>query len=167
MLEITKRKGSQLRRSTLANAKGRAKPLSADYIVGLVDGEGCFYVNIPKSERYNARARVELGFYIKMQERDRPVLERARQTFGCGAVYYQKETRHNHCQCFRYTATAHRDILNRIMPFFRRHPLQCPSKLKNFRIFSKIVGLVRRKKHLTEEGVHQILLLKKQLNQRI
>jgi hypothetical protein len=164
---ITKKKGSQLRRSTSAIAEGRTKPLlSADYIVGLVDGEGCFYVNVPKSERYNAGARVELGFYIKMQEKDRPVLERVKQTIGCGAVYYQKETRPNHCQCFRYTVTAHRDVLDKIIPFFLRHPLQCPSKLKNFRIFSKIVELVRQRKHLTEEGVRQIRLYKTQMNQR-
>ncbi|MEK7481418.1 MAG: LAGLIDADG family homing endonuclease [Patescibacteria group bacterium] len=168
---VTERKGSQLRHSTLSYVftedKGRAKPvLSDDYVVGLVDGEGCFYVNVPETERYTAGARVELGFYIKMQVGDRAILERVKETLGCGAVYFQKETRLNHTQCFRYTVASHRDILNVIIPFFLHHPPQCPSKRKNFELFRTVVSIVQNGGHRTREGVEKIRLLKKLMNQR-
>lgn len=168
---VTERRGSQLRHSTLQHvftwSEGRAKPvLSGDYIVGLVDGEGCFYVNVPETERYAAGARVELGFYIKMQAGDREILERVEETLGCGAVYFQKETRRNHTQCFRYTVASHRDILTKIIPFFLQHPPQCPSKRKNFELFRQVVSIVRDGGHRTREGVQKIRLLKKQMNQR-
>ena len=81
--------GSQLRHSTLRTSRGRTKPtLSADYIVGLTDGEGCFYVNIWKSSAYRAGHGVQIHFYIKLSERDRELLEIVRDRLDCGAVYY-------------------------------------------------------------------------------
>ena len=168
-------KGSQQSRSTLicssymeSDFKGRAKPvLSVDYIVGLTDGEGCFYVNVSSSNRYNAGARVELRFMIKLQARDREVLERVKETLGCGAVYFQKEVRRNHTQCFRYTVGSHGDILTNVIPFFLRHPLQSPSKRASFLAFCRIAQLVEQKAHLTTDGVHEIYRLKVNMNQRM
>ena len=166
---LAKRKGSQLRHSTSKdkNFEGRTKPiLSPDYIVGLVDGEGCFYVNIPESKRYQAGARVELSLHVKMQASDFRLLQAVKRTMGCGAVYFQKEQRPNHSQCYRYTVASHHDILKKIIPFFSRHQLQCPSKCKNFKLFKEIVIMVKNKEHLTEEGISKIRQLKKQMNQR-
>ncbi|MDP2692538.1 MAG: LAGLIDADG family homing endonuclease [bacterium] len=167
MLSKTRKKGSQLRHSTSACAGGRAKPeLSDDYIVGLVDGEGCFYVSISESARYRAGARVLLSLHIKMQARDREVLNRVAQTIGCGSVYFQKESRPNHTQCYRYTVGSHNDILTIIVPFFKRHPLQTPSKSYNFDIFCKIAQIVKNNEHLNKQGINRIKQLKQQMNQR-
>jgi len=51
---------SQLRRSTvrqsnydIISSMRRTKPVvTADYVVGITDGEGCFYVNLSKSDAY-------------------------------------------------------------------------------------------------------------------
>jgi len=144
---------------------GRTKPVvSNEYVVGLTDGEGCFYVNTKKSSAYRAGAAVQLHFHLKMQERDRELLERVRNTMGCGAVYFQKERRANHCQCYRYTVSAKRDILNTVIPFFKKYPLQSASKRANFEIFCEIAELVQEQKHLTVEGLAQIRVLKARMN---
>lgn len=144
---------------------GRTKPtVSNEYIVGLTDGEGCFYVNIWKSSAYRAGAGVQLHFHLKMQERDRELLEMVRDTIGCGAVYFQKEQRANHCQCYRYTVSAQRDILGTVIPFFKQYPLQSASKRANFEIFCQIAELVKEGKHLTLEGLTEIRALKAQMN---
>lgn len=159
--------GSQQRHSTSLYREGRAKPeLSSDYVVGLVDGEGCFYVSISKSTRYSAGARVILNMHIKMQERDREILERVVKTIGCGSVYFQKENRPNHTQCYRYTVSSHRDILTKIIPFFTRYPLQTPSKNYNFQLFRKIAEMVKNNDHLSKSGIEKIKKLKQQMNQR-
>ncbi|HRH55834.1 MAG TPA: LAGLIDADG family homing endonuclease [Candidatus Paceibacterota bacterium] len=144
---------------------GRTKPtVSNEYVVGLTDGEGCFYVNIWKSPAYRAGAAVQLHFHLKMQERDRDLLEMVRNTIGCGAVYFQKEKRANHCQCYRYTVSAKRDILNTLIPFFKRYPLQSASKRANFELFCEIAALVKEQKHLTKEGLEMIRALKQRMN---
>jgi len=144
---------------------GRTKPtVSKEYVVGLTDGEGCFYVNISKSSLYKSGFRVQMHFHLKMQEKDKNLLEKVRNTIGCGAVYFQKEQRANHCQCFRYTVSSQSDILNKIIPFFRQYPLQSYSKNVNFQIFCKIAELVKSKAHFTAKGIAKIRELKGKMN---
>ena len=146
---------------------GRTLPtVSNEYVVGLTDGEGCFYVNVGKSSRYRSGYRIQLHFHLKMQERDRELLEKVRNTIGCGEVYFQKEQRANHCQCYRYTVSAERDMQDIVIPFFRRYPLQSASKRANFEIFCKIAVLVKEGKHLTAEGIEEIRELKSRMNQK-
>lgn len=146
---------------------GRTKPtVSADYIVGLTDGEGCFYVNFGRYAAYRSGVRVQLHFHIKLQATDKVLLEKVRNTLQCGNVYFQKEQRRNHTHCYRYTVSAQRDIFATIIPFFRKHQLQTASKRKSFSIFYKICDLVKAQKHLTPGGVKKISLLKQQMNKK-
>ena len=146
---------------------GRTKPIvSNEYVVGLTDGEGCFYVNIGKYPAYKSGFRIQMHFHIKMQEKDFPLLEKIKNTLQCGEVYFQKEKRANHCQCYRYTVSSQEDILNKIIPFFKKNHLQSVSKKKSFEIFCKIGNLTKQGKHLNKNGVRKIRLLKAQMNQK-
>lgn len=146
---------------------GRTKPtVTKEYIVGLTDGEGCFHVNMWKSSSYKAGYGIQVHFHLKMQEQDRPLLEKVKNTLDCGAVYFQKEVRTNHCQCYRYTVNSHRDILNKIIPFFQAHPLQSVSKQKSFKAFCAVARLIERQAHLTKSGIEKIRALKSNMNQK-
>ena len=147
---------------------GRTKPqsVSADYVVGITDGEGCFYVLVKNSPHYKAGAMVNMHFHLKMQAVDRNVLESIKHTLKCGAVYFQHEKRPNHTQCYRYTVSANRDIIGKIIPFFTKNQLLSKSKRKNFNIFQRIALLVKDNKHLTVAGLDKIRRLKKKMNQR-
>jgi hypothetical protein len=146
---------------------GRAKPIVAnEYLVGLVDGEGCFHVNLAPFSSYKSGFRVQMHFHIKMQEKDRPLLEKVKNTLQCGTIYFQKDKRTNHCQCYRYTVSSHRGISDTIIPFFREYPLQSISKRESFNAFVKIARLVKRNEHLTKEGIEKIRLLKLQMNRK-
>ncbi len=158
---------SQLSHSTPILIGGRTKPeVSADYIVGLTDGEGCFYVNVSDSARYRNSTRVGLNFHIKLSAKDRSLLEKIKRTFRCGNVYFQKEKRKNHTQCYRYTVASHRDIIGVIVPFFSKHSLQSDSKKENFELFRKVSEKVKEKKHLTKQGIEEIRKIKRKMNQR-
>ena len=146
---------------------GRTKPIvSADYIVGLTDGEGCFYVSVSNSPFYLGGARVSLNFHIKMNEKDKDLLQKVKNTLECGNVYFQKEQRENHAQCYRYTIGSHRDITEKIVPFFKKHHLQSASKQKSFKAFCEISEIVKVKKHLTKNGIKRIRKLKARMNQK-
>lgn len=145
---------------------GRTKPrIDTGYIVGLTDGEGCFFVNTSKSSAYRSGWQVQMHFHIKLRAEDEEVLWKIRDTLQCGNVYFQKEQRKNHTQCYRYTVSAKRDILEKIIPFFMRHPLQTVSKQKSFNAFCEIASLVHQGEHLTEQGVEKIRVLKQTMNQ--
>lgn len=159
---------SQLRHSKPKISFGRrTKPMvSADYIVGLTDGEGCFYVLIKTPLNKKGGGRITLSFYIKVQEQDKKMLEKVRNTLGCGSVYFQPERRENHSHCYRYTVNTHSNILQVIIPFFKEHSLQGNSKQKNFELFCKIAKLVEQGKHHSKSGLDRIRYLKSQMNLR-
>ena len=162
---------SQLRHSTPLDMKlsnrGRTKPvISPDYIVGLTDGEGCFYVLVRPPYNRNGGAMVQLDFFIKVREEDKKMLEMVRNALGCGSVYFQHETRKNHAQCYRYTVNTHRDIFGKIIPFFQKYRLNSNSKQRSFRIFCEIAELVRNGMHHTKEGIERIQQMKKKMNRR-
>ena len=107
---------------------------------------------------------VQLHFHIKMQEKDRFLLEKVKNTLKCGAVYFQKEQRVNHAQCYRYSISSYSDVLKILIPFFKQYPLQSFSKQKNFELFCKVAKLVQSKDHLTKDGLERIRKLKAKMN---
>lgn len=139
--------------------------ISADYIVGLTDGEGCFYVNVrPPDRRYQrSKTGIETHFYIKLREDDRSVLEKIKNYFKCGAVYFQKEKRQNHAQCYRFEVHSQKDVHEVLIPFFDEHCLQS-EKRKNYLIFRKIAMMVKDDLHRRDEGLKKILQLKSRMN---
>lgn len=146
---------------------GRTKPVvSADYIVGITDGEGCFYVNISKMSAYKTGYRIQMHFHLKLQENDISVLEKIKNTLDCGGVYFQKEQRINHTQCYRYTVSSQKDIFEKLIPFFKQNKLQTKSKLRNFELFCRIASFIKAGKHLHQSGIDEILLLKSEMNKR-
>lgn len=138
--------------------------VSADYIVGLTDGEGCFYVNIQdRSSKWTPK--IQNHFYIKLREDDRALLEAIKTSFGCGTVYIQKDSRLNHAHCYRFEINSHRDINTVLIPFFEKHPLHS-AKQKDFVLFREIALAVSREEQKTEEGFRKIVALKLQMNSR-
>ena len=119
-----------------------------------------------KYPAYTSGVRIQMHFHVKMQEKDRPLLDKLKNTLKCGEVYFQKEKRVNHCQCYRYTVYSQKDILTKIIPFFLKYPLQSVSKRESFKAFCGIARLVAKRAHLTKEGIRQIQFLKAQMNRK-
>jgi hypothetical protein len=125
--------------------------LTADYVVGLVDGEGSFAVHFNNSQR--RRAKVEPRFCLKLGADDRPLLDELREFFGCGKVYIQRDPRPNHCLCFRFEVSNRRELVEKVIPFFQQHPLRSPSKKRDFHLFQQILLLIEQEAHRTIAGL--------------
>jgi hypothetical protein len=143
--------------------------LSADYIVGLTDGEGSFsvYLHPPRKRRsqYTIYYRVEWHYYIKLREDELPLLKEVKKFFGCGNVYFQKEVRENHRHCYRFEVSSFKDISAVIIPFFMKHKPNSTSRARDFKIMCKIAKIIaKKKKHLTDKEVEKIKKLKMQMH---
>ena len=138
--------------------------LSADYLVGLTDGEGSFCVFVREPEKPTWHTRVECHFYVKMREDELPLLEKVGASFGCGRIAYQKEYRQNQRDNYRYQVSNLRDLQERIIPFFMRHKLQSSNRKRDFDLFYKIVLMVSEKRHHSKKGLTQIITLKKRMH---
>src|SRR3989304_349720 len=166
LMKQSKDIGSQLRHSIALfhkkNAR-RTKPgkLSADYIVGLTDGEGSFTVYLlpPKKEHGSVNYRVQCRYYIKMREDELPLLEKVRDFWGCGKIYFQREYRKNQRENYRFEIFNYELLNSVVVPFFKKHPLES-KRIKDFGIFCEILKLARAKAHRTVKGLKKIQKLK-------
>jgi hypothetical protein len=141
--------------------------LSKDYIVGLVDGEGSFtaFVRNPENSTERIRrTRIEPRFYVKLIEDDKAILYGLMDFFGCGNVYFQKDPRENHKNCYRFEVFNREDLSKIIVPFFIDNLPRFPSKLKDFKIFCQIMEKINRGEHLNDSGLKAIFELKKQMH---
>lgn len=138
--------------------------INPNYIVGLVDGEGSFTVYVNLNKNKFRRVRVEPKFYIKLIEEDKDILYKLQKFFGVGSVYFQKDTRPNHKNCYRYEV-YNRDELNRIIiPFFTKNQLKFSSKKGDFKIFCKLMKMINQEAHLNNVGLKKMFLLKQKMH---
>ncbi|MDO8565021.1 MAG: LAGLIDADG family homing endonuclease [bacterium] len=141
--------------------------LTPDYIVGLVDGEGSFTVyirDVDKEKQAIRRTVVEPKFYIKLIERDKDILYALKDFFKCGSVYFQKDTRPNHQNCYRYEVYNRKDLSEIIIPFFRKHKLKFNSKRNDFEIFCLLMEMIAQETHRSKSGLRQMFALKQTMH---
>lgn len=69
---------------------------TAFWIVGFVDGEGTFSVNIFRNKTTKLGWQVFPEFVVTQGEKNRSALELLRNFFGCGHIYRNKKPRSTH-----------------------------------------------------------------------
>ena len=131
--------------------------LEAQWIVGFVDGEGCFHVSINPHKEMTAGYQVLPEFTVVQHKRDVQILHALRSYFGCGVV------RSNHGDRMAYRVRGITHLMEVIIPFFEKHTLKTKKHIE-FLKFRKILLKMFEKKHLNKKGIEEIRCLKKQMN---
>ena len=143
------------------------KKLSAEYITGLVDGEGSFtfYIRNPEDNFYRIRrVKAEPRFYLKLIEKDKKILYKLKDYFSCGNVYFQKDKRLNHQNCYRYEVANRKHLEEIIIPFFKKNGLKLQSKQNDFEIFCKLMEMIKSGNHLTKNGLQKMYRIKAKMH---
>lgn len=141
--------------------------LTADYVRGIVDGEGSFSVYVRDPNKINLtqrRVKVEPKFILKLQERDLEILQDLKRFFKCGKIYKQPDHRPRHQDCYRFEVHNRQELVKVIIPFFRKYPPLAPTKKWDFEIFAEILILLVQKMHANEQGFERIWTLKHQMH---
>ena len=86
-----------------------------------------------------------------MHKKDRDILYKIQAFFGVGAVYTRQD---KPISLYRLTNITH--INNVIIPHFTKYSL-LSKKAADYLLWSKVVGIISNKNHLTEEGFFKIL----------
>lgn len=129
------------------------------WLVGFVDGEGCFYVKVNKSARYNTGFGVLLAFSICQHSRDLSLLNIIKDYLGCGVI----ENVSQRPNITNFVTYGINDLLNKIIPFFNQNPL-LGKKAGDYQDFSRVAFLIKDKIHFTEKEINQIRKIKMQMN---
>ena len=133
--------------------------LDAQWIVGFVDGEGCFHVSINPHPEMSAGFQVLPEFTVVQHERDVQVLHALKAYFGCGVV------RKNNGDRMGYRVRGHEHLSKNIVPFFEKHPLKSRKRV-DFIKFREIVSLMSQGEHLRRDGVERIRKITDAMNRK-
>lgn len=131
--------------------------LNAQWIVGFVDGEGCFHIGINKNQTMRLGIQVLPEFTVVQHEVDVQVLHALKAYFGCGVV------RKNHGTRLCYRVRGQDNLRQKILPFFEKHQLKTRKRV-DFAKFRKVVLLIEKGEHLTPEGLEKICQIKTTMN---
>ncbi len=132
--------------------------LNPFYVVGFVDGEGCFCISIAK--RGKVMPEVRLFFEIELREDDLEILQQIKKVFGCGNIFYLDYPRYEKWRPHvEYKVGNFKDIYTKIIPFFKKYPLQAKKK-EQFKRFCLVADMIEKREHLTEIGIDRIVQLR-------
>ncbi len=137
-------------------ADNQQESLSPEWVVGFVDGEGCFFVGINRQPSMRIGWQVLPEFRVVQHERDVAILERLHRFFGCGQI----TTNHGDRKELRIRGLKE---LQKVVAFFEVHPLRTVKRL-SFDRFAEVVSLMGRGDHLTVEGLARIRELAGEMN---
>jgi hypothetical protein len=129
--------------------KDATQRLDPSWIVGFVDGEGCFSVSVHRNQRYARRPggwQLKPTSHVYQHEKEQRLLERSRDHLDRGKLY----NKGSNSTVMTHSVTQLSDLEERITPFFAQHRLLV--KDDDFQRFAQIVRSARSKEHLHPDG---------------
>ena len=132
--------------------------LSNDWIVGFVDGEGCFSYSCLRNDELRFKYQIQGEFTVVQHKRDIQLLYKLKEHFGCGSVSVNHGTR------WHYRVKSLDQLLTIIIPFFEKHKLQTVKKFQ-LPVFKEISTCLKNKEHLEHDGFEKCKSLVKRLGE--
>lgn len=121
------------------------------WVVGFVDGEGCFSVSFNKAEKLNTGIEVRPSFSISQNTKSKDCVEAFVGFFNCGTTRYSKND-----GTWKYEIRSLPQIINNVIPFFIKYPLKT-NKKNDFNLFCEICLLMQQNQHTNFVGLEIIL----------
>jgi len=129
------------------------------WIVGFVDGEGSFLVNIFRSPRAKMGWQVFPEFNVSQAKKGIDLLYKLEKFFGCGHIYIHRTRNKRETKwdpLYKYCVRSRKELTEKIIPFFEEHPPRGAIKRKDFRKFVKVIRMIEKGKHLDVDGMRRI-----------
>jgi hypothetical protein len=133
--------------------------LQTQWIVGFVDGEGCFHIGINQNKTLISGYQILPEFTVTQHKRNIQILYALKDFFKCGVV------RVNHDDIFCYRVRGFSHLKENIIPFFEKHKL-LTTKRVDFEKFRTVLLMMERKQHLTQDGLEKIKSIQETMNRK-
>ena len=126
------------------------------YLAGFVDGEGSFNVSFRPRDDYRLPWKVSLCFNIS--QRDSVILSLFKRHLRCGTMRQRQDG------VWYYEVNNLVPLLENVIPFFERFEFLSSKKKRDFAKFKQLAQLMREDRHLTREGVEEVLRIRRDMN---
>ena len=126
------------------------------YLAGFTDGEGSFNISFRPRQDYPLPWKVSLCFNIS--QRDPVILSLFKRHLECGTMRQRQDG------VWYYEVNNLHAILDNVIPFFRRFGFLSAKKKRDFAKFVELAELFRAGKHLSRDGIVDILRIRREMN---
>ena len=126
------------------------------YLAGFSDGEGSFNASFRPREDYKAPWKISLCFNVS--QKDKVILALFKRYLGCGTLRSRPDG------VWYYEVNNFNAIWENVIPFFKRYKFLSAKKKRDFSKFCQIAKLIKTNQHLTEEGMKEILEIRREMN---
>ena len=141
------------------------------WILGFVDGEGCFSIGFVRQPGRTSRQGYKTGYQVSHEfavtqgARSIECLNELREFFGVGQVLINQRFDNHTEHLYRFVVRRRTDLLETVIPFFEQYPLRS-SKRDDFSKFARCVRMVASGQHLMHEGLIEIAQITETMNRR-
>lgn len=118
--------------------------MNEQWIVGFVDGEGCFNLDVHLKGDMQWGLQMQPEFTVVQNEVDIQLLYDFKEYFGCGSVGVNR--RDEWGTRYHYRVKSVKDLTEKIIPFFDKHSLKTKKKIEYER-FRRICILMKQGHH--------------------
>ena len=152
------------------------EPISDDYIMGFVEGEGCFSITIfvaKRPRKGNTKRTKKLKktpfyvvpcFRIHLAIKDEKVLRLIKDRIGLGEIFLTKKARKNWSLGAHYYVQGHKEV-NKVVAYFKDKTFHS-TKGDDFKKWVKCIELINDGKHQSKEGMLEIFKIRDTMNYR-
>ena len=130
--------------------------LDPKWVVGFVDGEGCFYIGVNRHPEMATGYQVLPEFRVVQHQRDIQILYGLKRFFRFGVV------RRNHGDRYEFRVRKLKSLV-KLCEFFTKNPLKTKKAIE-FKRFQRVINLMKEGKHLTLSGLLRIVTIAEKMN---
>ena len=135
------------------------------WIVGFVDGEGCFSVAIQRCRVVRLGWQVFPEFVVTQGAKSLAALQLLQEFFRCGRIHINRRHDNHKEPLYRFCVRAAKDLREKVIPFFRENQLRT-AKQRDFELFAHVLELMRQRRHLGPEGLKEIAEIASRINRQ-
>ena len=128
------------------------------YLAGFTDGEGSFNVSFRRRADYAMPWKVSLCFNVS--QRDQTVLKMFKEQLKCGTMQARADG------VWYYEVNTFTAIVENIIPFFDRFGFLSAKKQRDFAKFKQIARLIQEGRHVSRDGIDEILAIRRDERRR-
>ena len=126
------------------------------YLADFADGEGSFNISFRPRADYSVPWKVSLCFNIS--QKDRVILALFKRYLGCGTIRGRPDG------VWYFEVNNLNAIRENVIPCFKKFRFLSAKKKGDFSKFCQLAALLQRNAHLAEEGIRQVLEIRREMN---
>jgi hypothetical protein len=145
--------------------------ITIGWIIGFVDGEGCFSIGFIHQKDGKNRKGYKIGYQISHEfavtqgAKSIDALHALRTFFGVGQVIINKRYDNHKEHLYRYVVRKRKDLLEVIIPFFQQYSMRS-AKQYDFEKFARCVAMMQENLHINSEGALEIAHIVQTMNRQ-